>query len=537
MKKIAYYIILCTLPLCTFSCRPLGDDLLSYGQTDTNAYAQAGNSFAGEFKTLWLAMNENYGIWDYEEAKGLNWDAVYATYLPKFEALDDTLLHKTKVTDAELKALYEQFLDSLHDGHLMVQIFNRHTNKYIEIVPSKARNLRERAKEMEDEGEDNATNLDYYRALSPSNPLCAGACDAIDAKFIVVEEMDTVCSRLVRAADIYIAGVDNAGGPDKYNDSLYSAVKKVRSTAQYIRKNADKARESDEDFAAMIVVYNNMCSAYDLVGTQLDVNMPTIEESLTGDELEFIASAVFNGGIAYLRFGGFALTSYLDKPAPDDTTSLVYAYHTAVNRVWHNWFDTIQTLHANGQLGGVIIDVRNNEGGAIDDYAYVLGALLPSGNFSSHYLRVKNGTGRLDFAPVVPFEFPTYTGAHAVIKDEPIVVLANIHSNSMAEMTTFGVKSLPNGHFIGTRTWGGLSALLDAPAAYSQTYSGCFGVKDVTPVYGFVPRYVALFGEDMHVLEGVGITPDEVVPLDVTQWKSAKRDNQLEAALKYIRSK
>jgi len=90
---------------------------------------------------------------------------------------------------------------------------------------------------------------------------------------------------------------------------------------------------------------------------------------------------------------------------------------------------------------------------------------------------------------------------------------------------------------IGSRTWGGLSALSDETFEYSSTYSGGFGEYNVTPFYGFVPRYVGLFGPDKQILEGIGITPDKEVHLDVNLWKTQARDNQLEAALDYIASK
>ena len=112
------------------SCRPLGDDLLSYGQNDDQAFAASKASFAGEFATFWLAMNENYCIWDYEAEFGLDWDEVYDTYLPQFQALDE---RQTPVSDDELKALYCQFLDSIHDGHCAFQIKNRHTGHYIVV--------------------------------------------------------------------------------------------------------------------------------------------------------------------------------------------------------------------------------------------------------------------------------------------------------------------------------------------------------------------------------------------------------------------
>ena len=44
------------------SCRPLGDDLLSYGQYDSQAYADLDKSHAKTFKALWTAMNENYSV-------------------------------------------------------------------------------------------------------------------------------------------------------------------------------------------------------------------------------------------------------------------------------------------------------------------------------------------------------------------------------------------------------------------------------------------------------------------------------------------
>ena len=68
----------------------------------------------------------------------------------------------------------------------------------------------------------------------------------------------------------------------------------------------------------------------------------------------------------------------------------------------------------------------------------------------------------------------------------------------------------------------------------AQWRVGGFGERGVTPFYGYVPRYVSLFGKDRQILEGIGITPNKEVPFDVDYWKTQKRDNQLEAALDYI---
>ena len=412
---------------------------MSYGQSDTQAFAIAEHSFAGQFHVFWNAMNENYCIWDYEQELGLDWDKVYDTYMPKFQELDDPD-RDSPVSDEELKALYSQFTDSLHDGHLAFIIKNPHTGGQIMLIPNQNRNLRERKQVYTDE-KDNITTLDAYRGadINPNHRI------------------------------LDYDGVDTP---------------------------------TDEDFA--------------------------------DDALRFIRFALFDGNIAYLRFGGFRLTLHLPEESRRDDGTPYSEYQNAVYRVWKKWFDAIQTLHASGQLGGVIIDVRNNTGGIVNDYQYVLGALLPSGGYDSHTMRVKNGLGRLDFAPYIPFRYPTYPDAHEVVSDKPIVVLANSNSVSMSEMTTWGVHSQPNGCFIGTRTYGGLSSLSPSVESYSETYSGVFGVRDVTPIYGYIPKYVSMYGSDKKILEGVGITPDIEQALDVNLWQTAGRDNQLERAVDYI---
>ena len=156
---IAGLTALAVVALCATSCRPQSDDLLSYGQNDVQAYNEANSSFAGEFKVFWNAMNENYGIWDFEESFGTDWDAVYRTYLPKFEELDN---RQTKVTDDELRALYKQITDTLHDGHIALQVKNLHTGMYLTFTPQLDRVARERGTRQEEETQ-NVTTLAKYQ--------------------------------------------------------------------------------------------------------------------------------------------------------------------------------------------------------------------------------------------------------------------------------------------------------------------------------------------------------------------------------------
>ena len=117
---------------------------------------------------------------------------------------------------------------------------------------------------------------------------------------------------------------------------------------------------------------------------------------------------------------------------------------------------------------------------------------------------------------------------------EPVVVLTNCMSVSLSENTAVTAKLMPNGRVIGTQTWGGLCILSPDNKSYTLTYASCVGEKDKTPVFCYIPM-MALFVEGMGIREGVGITPDIVVPLDEGQLKQG-RDSQLERALQYIRT-
>lgn len=535
MKRTLFSIL--TVLLLVPSCRDLGDDLLSYGQNDVQAFGAAGKSYAAQFEAFWTALNENYCIWDFEEKAGLNWDEVYNTYMPRFQELDDTT-RQIRLTDEEFRAMYAQFLDSLHDGHSLFQLKNICTGHYVVVSPCKDRNMRERGERYTAENQ-NVTNLNAY---------CT---DEVDARYqvldyhsastysIIVTIVDSTARRLIRATTAYMDAVDAAGGPNELNDSIYVAMQRLQTNAQVILGFISQPQVIvKQQLASFCQQYNTFSREAAVICKQIGVEMPLLEPELANDRLGFIDVALFPGNIAYIRLGGFALTNHL-KPESSlpDTTSMFYAYRQAVQQVWQSWFDAIQTHYAAGDLGGVILDVRNNGGGLVSDYQYYLGALLPSGGWESHTLRVKNGCGRLDFAPLTPFVVSTYSGPHAVITEQPIVVLANSNSVSLSENTTWGVISQPNGYFIGTRTYGGLSALSDDPAYYSTNYSGTFGKQDVTPFYGYVPMFVCLYDKDLHIVESVGFSPNEDLPLDVQLWTSEGRDNQLERALDYIQSK
>ena len=416
------------------SCREESDALQNYAFNDGLAFEKAKKSYAGKFKVLWKALDQNYGIWDYERSQGVDWDAVYDEYLPKYEALDK----RDDVTDDELQKLLEATLAPLHDGHFAAQMENHQTGNFVVTVPSNTR-----TKERDDfEAMKNTThNLSAYL------PAAFGGTgnQILDYK----------------EADTHIAEMGEYGITVKY--------------------------------------------------------------------------ALFKDNIAYFYFSGFYLTLYLNDEKYQKifgkANAATQQLALAVRQAWQAWFDKVQELHASGQLKGVVIDLRNNGGGMLDDNQYVLGSMLPSGGFEVAFSRFKRGVGRYDYSPLSPFKVPTLETAHETIT-EPIVVLTNCGSVSMAEITSLGCQSLPNGTLIGKRTHGGLCSLITNPGVYYQNYSGIIGEMNKTPIYLYIPHMTTISKEGK-LFEGVGLTPDIEVDLDVTQYQATGRDTQLERALQF----
>ena len=202
--------------------------------------------------------------------------------------------------------------------------------------------------------------------------------------------------------------------------------------------------------------------------------------------------------------------------------------------IWNAWFDNIQKLHKSGQLNGVIIDVRSNPGGMINDARFVFGALMPAGDLQYGWARYKRGVGRYDYTPLMPKMSFTMENEHEIIDDKPIVVMANGFSVSMAEMTSLSAKVTKNATLIGKRTFGGLCALNDN-SNFSDYYAGHIGVSGETPVYVYLPTE-CIFDIDKKPLDGIGVTPDIEVDFNEEQFKATGNDSQFDRALEFIRT-
>ncbi|MBR6282699.1 MAG: hypothetical protein IKR25_00165 [Muribaculaceae bacterium] len=409
-----WLIIFSLLSITTTSCRDDSDEFLSYSLSDEDNddnFSEAKASLAGQFKAIWKAMNNNYPLWDYEEAHGVDWDKTYRDFLPKFEELDRMYNFTNPVPDEIICELYNQIFAQLHDGHSYLQLKNIHTNQNIK------------------------------KQFSPSY-------QAIQERF------------------------------DK--EVTWLSMLKRRGILAY---------------------YNNQ---YNYCG---DAGGYTFVR--------------FNDEIMYFGLLKCQLAAAFEQRSTDSDKDKIC-------QVWQAWFDAIQQAHNERSLKGVILDLRFNTGGTANDFQYLIGALINGPEQLLGYTRMKTGVGRLDYSCLFPFTCKNYSEPHVNV-DVPIVVLCNVETASMAELLCLAAKQLPNGHVIGTQTYGAFSPIVEP---YRVTYAGTVGDPELTraPFYIYMPS-AAFFSKDKKVIEGQGVIPDEVVELDI----SVSSDSQLDRALEYIR--
>lgn len=173
---------------------------------------------------------------------------------------------------------------------------------------------------------------------------------------------------------------------------------------------------------------------------------------------------------------------------------------------------------------GIIIDMRGNVGGQIRDLNGFISSLVDKPTHFG-YTRQKIGNNRLDYGPWVPVSLQP--NEHSTAISVPIVVLADVNSISMGEVTVMAIQSLPNGKFVGERTWGGIGGAI----ANNRDIANAGQFR--TSFFSVFTPYIELRDKSKISAEGIGITPDVAVGYDEDAVADG-RDPQLEEAMRVI---
>lgn len=165
----------------------------------------------------------------------------------------------------------------------------------------------------------------------------------------------------------------------------------------------------------------------------------------------------------------------------------------------------IEELYSKG-MESLILDVRDNPGGRLDAVTDILDFFIDKGDLIV-YTKDKNGN-RVD-----------YSAEEAPIVEVPCVVLINGNSASASEIFAGALQDYELAHIMGTQSYG------------KGIVQSIIPLKDGTAFKITVEDYYTPNGNNIH---GIGITPDEVVELDVDAYLEDETDTQLEAAIEYL---
>lgn len=515
MKNRIMILGVLILTLCVTSCHKESDVVLNYGNNDNMAFAEAEKSFTGKFNVFWKAMNTTYSLWDYEKECGLDWDEHYNVMLPKFQALDE----KKSVTDDELEDLMKEMAAPLHDGHMIIDFKNHHTGKYVRVSPNKIRN-------------EQRPDFKHSKGFKPDLTTYF-----LNNELLEWKEADTKMLSQFKYMT-QTRGIGYLWAIAKFNE-LLQKQNPTEKDASMLSDLAIFLKEmeklvTEENISEKIYQHFN-----ELVLQYSHLNIPFLEPISNAFEENGIAVkyGLFKDNIAYFYLSDFELNTYLK----DDSFNKEFSdtQHTTeiakqVREVYQAWFGAIQKLHKENLLKGVIIDLRSNGGGMLDDAQYVLGSIAPRGGLQYGFARFKRGPGRFDYSPFMPMTSETMDDEHEVVDDVPITILINCRSASMSEMTSLSSKQMPNARLIGLRSWGALCGLTES-SDFSSNYTGYIGVENETPVFIYLPM-IGIFDMNKKMLDGYGVEPDIEVDFDSNEYLKTGYDSQLDRALQYIRT-
>ncbi|MBD1365162.1 hypothetical protein IDJ77_15205 [Mucilaginibacter sp. ZT4R22] len=232
---------------------------------------------------------------------------------------------------------------------------------------------------------------------------------------------------------------------------------------------------------------------------------------LTNSKIEITATTgTINKNILFFSCSGFELKEAVLK---DNSNTL----KTVISR----FFDEVENNIS--KYRGIIIDLRNNQGGGLSDLNYFLSHLTHDPiNFGD--TRYKAGNGRLQFTPWISAQ--TIPGLLKSNLSTPLIVLVDNYTISLAEVIAMALRTQKNVKLVGETTFGATGPLTDN-IVYN---AGQFDVGGFCKVYTSSATYRYI---DKVIYESKGFPPDiklTITPFDFNNGKDA----QLEKAINII---
>jgi carboxyl-terminal processing protease len=154
-------------------------------------------------------------------------------------------------------------------------------------------------------------------------------------------------------------------------------------------------------------------------------------------------------------------------------------------------------------IDGIILDLRDNTGGLLDEAITVASRFLKNGNV----LLVKDAKGRITSIPVIP---------NTAVTNAPLVVLVNQGTASAAEIVAGALRDNGRAKLLGETTFGTGTVLVQ------------FSLSDGSAINLAIQEWLTPSGK---TIWHTGLTPDYVVPLSadiIPSFPTSEQDATLE---------
>jgi hypothetical protein len=227
----------------------------------------------------------------------------------------------------------------------------------------------------------------------------------------------------------------------------------------------------------------------------------------SGNDLRIVTGTIKHR-ILYFTCNHFTLATSFYSPVDVDTKKCM------------NYF-FYQIAHAtDNKIKALVIDVRGNTGGNMEDANFLLGRMIKE-PLHFGFSKYKNGPDKDNFTPLMKSYINPYGNAQNL--NLPIMVLADSYSASLSELIIQAVRALPNSRIIGERTFGATGIV-----APGELYNaGSFEIPGFLKVQASSCQF---FDRQKISHEQLGIPPDIEIPFDAASLNNG-RDLPLEKAI------
>ncbi|AQX05595.1 peptidase S41 [Elizabethkingia meningoseptica] len=519
-------------------------------------------SYADLFTLFWNTMDERYNYFYEQKRKdGMDWDAIYKEYYPKFAALKS--FNRTGFSDPQVqedadKAIeyFTNIIDPIMDRHFSLQVKLPYsaTTGVSKTAPFWGGMKSERSNTYGFTAKTNYMRMKLGEGMVERNAesFDGGLFTLLEGKlrsnpdihYITFTQFSLTSMMAINLEDKYIE-------PFSDNKTVFTAAD-IEKSPELNAVSDVNIKNSLKEFAI------NTLNSYNNYMTSDKINIfngyvkgfkenETVTENFIKTSIELLRdmSALPVYRVPYL-YPGIGVDSKV-MPFVFWFTDHMNAYLAArgypelisalsmVSGSGPFYSKFLNPLHK-GEVKKMIIDVRGNPGGSVMDARFFIDRFITQKTIFA-YQRTKEGNGRFNYTPWIPAE--TNPHKFGIPANIPIVILTDKGSASMSEMLTMMLKSQGNQVISIGDYSAGATAGLGGPDEFNGGIT-----SNVTSYLSFYMPLMALKDKNNEIVEGVGVKPEVyVAPPTDAEIEEMKRspqtfvDRVITEAVKYLSSK